>query len=542
MNRGEYFLAEAEERASILGQFDNPKRNVSTEDFIETYCKIESKAEEGTPIIPFKMWPAQKNALKQIQENKNTIVLKARQLGLTWLVLCYIVHQALKFSGFRAILISETEIKTKELIKRVDLVLRHLPKWLIISDEAKRQYERENGKGSYKGLYFFTGVLYVQIRRGSGEPSEIKAQPATDGAGASLTADIVFFDEWALHRYAEEIFTAAYPTINRPGSGKFIGISTNRRGSFFEKVWENALVKGFVKIFLPWYVDPDRDEEWYQKTKDSLGSRTLQEYPSTEEEAMLAGDNIAFPEFSELVHVEEPFDIPGHWRRWGVVDNGFHDPYFWLKLAVDEDGIVHVYYEQTRWKDEPGMGYSEQARLFAASLLHADEDGYIESEELDFIVAGKDAFNVGQAKGDGKSLIDFYREGGLERQGFEMAVVDRKLRKGTLHEYLKPIPHPTKIDELTNKPRAYAKLQISSDCPYLIECIKRMVLDERNPEVVKDLSDFDNGYDALGYALIAHHAGKSKRTERREENLVQRHKNRLAGKNRGRLNRRSNWR
>jgi hypothetical protein len=537
----EALLAQDAIKMMILGRAE--RGNYSTGEFIEEFCQIESKAELGAPAIPFKMWPAQKTALIDIEKNKKTIVLKARQLGLTWLVLCFIVHNALRYPGYRAIILSETEEKTKELIKRVDFILRHLPKFLICSEDEKKAFERENGKGSYKGLSFFSGVLYVQVR-GQGEISEIKAQPATDGAGAGLTGDVVFFDEWALHRYAQEIFTAAYPTINRPGSGKFIGISTNRRGSYFEDVWEGAGKKGFCKVFLPWYSDPARDDDWYEGTKRTLGSKIMQEYPATEDEALLAGDNVAFPEFSEYIHVYDhaKVHIMDHWRKWGSVDNGYGDPYFWLKYAVDEDGVVYVYYEQTRWRHEPRMSYSEQARVFAGSLAYMGEDGYFKEERLDYIVAGKDAWNIGALKGDGKCFIDYYREGGLERQGFIMATTNRKLRKATCHEYFLPIKDTrggdSETDGITGKPKYYAKVQISDECVYLIECIKRMVLDPRDPEKVGDLSDYDGGYDSLGYGLISHHLAQSKAPRDNKLSLIQRDKRRKAGKS----DRKSNWR
>ena len=51
----------------------------------------------------------------------------------------------------------------------------------------------------------------------------------------------LLFDEWARHDNAEAVFAAAYPTINRPGSGKFIGLSTNERGSYFEEIVVDCL-------------------------------------------------------------------------------------------------------------------------------------------------------------------------------------------------------------------------------------------------------------------------------------------------------------
>ena len=479
---------------------------MGTEEFIDNYVFIENKDDLGEPVIRFNMWPSQRQALKEMEENRLNIVLKARQLGMTWLALSMFVFYALKFKGFRIICVSETEDKAKELINRCELIMSKLPTWLIISDKQAREFRMTNGRNSYKGLYYIKQTRGIRVVRGGDElsaVSEITAEPATEGAGRSLTADIVFFDEWAFHRFALEIFTAAYPTMARPTSGKFIGLSTNKRGTLFEETWRHAGERKFHKIFLNCFADPRRDEAWYEETAATLRGKMQQEFPRTEEEALIAGENVSFPEFSESIHVCEPFVIPSHWKRWGAVDNGYNDPYAWYKFAVSEDGIVYVYYEQSRWRNEPQTIYSEQAQEFANSLVYLDEQQEMQIEKLDYIVAGLDAWHGHHRDTSGKTLIDYYREGGLKNVGFIMAVTDQRLRKATLHEYLKPFK-----DENTGK--VTARLQIFSTCEYLISTLPQLVNDERRPEIVADISDINNPYDALGYGLISFHKKSSK--------------------------------
>ena len=55
--------------------------------FVDTYCQIYD-ATEGT-WIPFKLWPGQLTVAKQLETELLNIILKARQLGMTWLYLCY---------------------------------------------------------------------------------------------------------------------------------------------------------------------------------------------------------------------------------------------------------------------------------------------------------------------------------------------------------------------------------------------------------------------------------------------------------------------
>jgi hypothetical protein len=507
-------LAETAKEAEALQVAIVTERNyilnqMSTEEFIDDYVYIENKDNLGDPVIHFDMWPAQRTALKEMEENRLNIILKARQLGFTWLVLSMLVFYALKHDGFRAICVSESDEKSKDLINRCDLILSRLPSWLMTDEKTFRQYERKHGYNSFEGMYYKKNVHDITIvRKGFGTrnsiPSTIEAEPSTEGAGRSLTADVVFFDEWAFHRFAEDVFDAAYPTMARPTSGKFIGLSTNKRGSLYEDMWKHAAERKFHTIFRNCFSDPRRDEKWYNETAATLRGKMQQEFPRTEEEALIAGENVSFPEFAEAIHVCEPFEIPEHWRRWASVDNGYNDPFCWLKYAVSEDGIVYVYYEQSRWREEPQVIYSDQAREFYNSLIYFSESTHQPlMERLDYIVAGLDAWNTHHRDRSGKNLIDYYREGGLTNVGFTHAITDQKLGKATLHEYLKPYK-----DENTG--RVTARLQIFSTCKYLISTLPQLVNDDRRPEIVADLSDINNCYDSLRYGLISYHQRHSK--------------------------------
>ncbi len=510
-------------QAAIMDEREYILNRMPTDEFIDNYVYIENKDNLGEPVIKFKMWEAQRTALHELEEHRLSIVLKARQLGFTWLVLSMLVRDTLRYEGFRAICISETDDKSKELINRCELIFSKLPSWLIVSERKFKDFERVNGKDSYKGLYYRKNVHDISVIR-AGEDiakiSTIDAEPATEGAGRSLTADVVFFDEWAFHRFAGEIFTAAYPTMARPTSGKFIGLSTNKRGTLYEDVWKHAESRNFHKIFCNCFADPRRDEKWYEETKATLQGKMQQEFPRTEEEALNAGENVSFPEFAEAIHVCEPFEIPKHWKRWGSVDNGYNDPYAWYKFAVSEDGIVYIYYEQSRWRNEAQMIYSDQAQQFANSMVYLDKQGEYELEKLDYIVAGLDAWHGHHRDQSGKTLIDYYREGGLKSVGFVMAVTDQKLRKATFHEYLKPFK-----DENTGK--VTAKLQIFSTCTYLINTLPQLVNDDKRPEIVADLSDINNPYDSVGYGLISYHTKYSKPKEQDNRTAHKRYKDRL---------------
>ncbi len=51
--------------------------------FIRTYCKIRDP-QDGRGIVPIDDWPHLHQLIEIIESNDRVIVLKARQLGITW--------------------------------------------------------------------------------------------------------------------------------------------------------------------------------------------------------------------------------------------------------------------------------------------------------------------------------------------------------------------------------------------------------------------------------------------------------------------------
>ena len=83
--------------------------------FVDTYGHIEDKDNAESIIQPFSMWQAQRDAFRSILENKFNVILKARQLGFTWLVLHIVAWMTLCFEGRTVIALSQKEDDAKEL-------------------------------------------------------------------------------------------------------------------------------------------------------------------------------------------------------------------------------------------------------------------------------------------------------------------------------------------------------------------------------------------------------------------------------------------
>src|SRR5690606_13605286 len=117
-------------------------------------------------------------------------------------------------AGYTVVGISRTEEEAKELVRRLEFMLRHLPRWFC------REGTKETRLSGWAGITWETTALSVTIFHPGREPATFRAMTSNPNAGRSFTANLVILDEWAFQQFAEEIWTAAYPTINRPTGGQ----------------------------------------------------------------------------------------------------------------------------------------------------------------------------------------------------------------------------------------------------------------------------------------------------------------------------------
>lgn len=239
--------------------------------FINSHCKIlDATAGEW---IPFTLWPEQRQALKAMHDHDRVIILKARQLGLSWLVLSYGLWLML-FRPQASIL----------LFSRRD-------------DEAVYLLD-ERMKGIYKNLPEFMRAG-ITVRKDSGHIWELsngsisRAFPTT--GGDSYQATLAVCDEFDIVQNQNEMMRSVKPTID--AGGKLVLVSRADKGrpnTPFKATYRGAVkgVNGWTPVFLPWRVRPERDAAWYEDKKAEVMSRTggldelHEQYPATDIEAL----------------------------------------------------------------------------------------------------------------------------------------------------------------------------------------------------------------------------------------------------------------
>lgn len=423
--------------------------------FIEKYGHIEDKDAEEL-IQPFHLWDAQKEALLSLQSNRLNVILKARQLGFTWLVLHYAAHKMLTKTGRTVIGLSRSEDEAKELVRRLAVVLRYMPSLI-----------REKGNTSgWTGAWFEQTSIKVVIHFPGQPESVFEAFPSSPGAVRSFTADLIVFDEWAFQQFAEQIWSSAFPAINRPSGGQFIGLSTNVRGSLFESIFVDKS-NSFNKIFIPWYADPKRDAAWYEETKrNSLDIGA--EYPATIEEALTVVGGSYFPEVTKQTHVTPEYPDLRKTRNYVCLDYGL-DMLSVHWVAVDADKKAKVYREYD--KSDMTIGASCDVILKLS-----------EEEDIEAFLAPSDLWNREQVLGKSRAII-------FQENGINLTKTSRDFVTGcaNMKEWLK-------VRE-NGEPDL---MLVEDECPNLYNSLTKIQKDKKKPNVyAKEPHDLTHDPDSL---------------------------------------------
>lgn len=226
--------------------------------------------------MPFHLWEAQRQVLADFSIHALIVILKARQLGITWLCCAYVLWLCLFQSGRVVLLFSKGQLEADELARRVRVMYDRLPDWL----RERVPLVRDN---------------LTELEWANG--SRTQSLAATRSAGRSFTASLVLMDEAAFMQWATEVYSALKPTIDAGGQ-LFVVSTANGEGGLFHKLWTDAqkTLNNFFAIFLSWRARPQRDETWRARVAaEALSSATdLQEYPDTPGEAFQTTGNERF--------------------------------------------------------------------------------------------------------------------------------------------------------------------------------------------------------------------------------------------------------
>ncbi len=272
--------------------------------FIFWFVEILSSEEETW--LPFTLWPAQADLLKKLEIEKRIILLKARQLGFTTIVIAYLLWRVIFYPVATVGLFSRGELEAMELLDRLVKAYHRLPKWMyadrIVVNNA-HLFELSTGSwvramSTRKGESFTFRYLFLdELDRFENAAQLIKnVKPAADAANAQIIAGSIS-DKDHMETVFKNMFSGA-----REGQNEWF------------------------PIFLNWMARPDRDQDWYDAVVADAISRfagdvagamdeIYQQYPETEDQALSPrkqGKRIPFIHLDRIYTRLEPIeDHPG---------------------------------------------------------------------------------------------------------------------------------------------------------------------------------------------------------------------------------------
>lgn len=247
------------------------------------------------------------------------LILKARQLGITWLAMAQSIWYLLYRPGSKCVAYSYSEDEAKKLVSRAWLMFQSLPEVLRNGVEVLSPQRAEEPSEWIK--------LKHTLPDGRTLISSLQALPATKKAGHGETITFAVMDEVARQDYARQIYTAINPAVSR-GLAKLAMISTANgvgnpetgEGNYFHILYSTKKEKGIAFKFLPWNLEPTRDAAWYAREAMALDEvERNQQYPLNENDAfMLSGalyfDSIALAHYR--AHTTPPI-YSGQFRQLG---------------------------------------------------------------------------------------------------------------------------------------------------------------------------------------------------------------------------------
>jgi len=256
--------------------------------FMRKYCYIQHP-QRGR--ITFNLFPFQEKVLHLWRDNPYSIVLKSRQLGISTLAASYSLWLMTFHKDKNVLCLATTQETAKNMVTKVRFMYDNLPSWLKVK-------EIENNR------------LSLRLANGS----QIKAKSSNSDAARSEAVSLLVIDEAAFIDNVAETWASAQQTL-ATGGGAIVLSTPYGTGNWFHQTWVRAEANenDFLPIKLPWYVHPERDEEWRKKQDELLGDprAAAQECDC---DFSTSGDTVFYSEWLEFISqttIKEPVERRG---------------------------------------------------------------------------------------------------------------------------------------------------------------------------------------------------------------------------------------
>uniref|UniRef100_A0A6M3XXA6 Putative terminase n=1 Tax=viral metagenome TaxID=1070528 RepID=A0A6M3XXA6_9ZZZZ len=249
--------------------------------FLKHYGTIRHPI-KGT--IKFEAWPHLVYLLQVLAKYRLIILLKRKQIGITWLNAGDNLWLTTFQDGANVMTLSKGEAEAAESLDYSRFIHGNLPTFLALPP----------GKNQESTISF------------PAMNSKIKALPATKDSGVGFGgATKAVFDEFEYHDYAYENYSEVKAMIDTSLGQLFILTTVDklRQRTKFKELYRGARAgdNNFFPIFLGYREVPDPDPKFYENLKRDLADWEIEsKYPRTEQEALAPSSAVCRFEVSAL--------------------------------------------------------------------------------------------------------------------------------------------------------------------------------------------------------------------------------------------------
>jgi hypothetical protein len=246
--------------------------------FFCSHCQIET-TQDGDVVTeakrwePFNLWPVQLDVANTLVTSRESVMLKARQLGFTWLLIAFALWKMLRHPVAHVLLFSQGDAECMAMLsQKMRPMYERLPWWLKEPDDATLKND------AHEWL----------LPNGS----RVQVFPSTKRGARSYTGTLAIIDEADWIDDLQRIINAVQPAVD--AGGQLVIMSTidkDKPQSAFKQLYRAARdgQSTFKAIFRGWDTRPGRDEVWMQRKRASMPvDAVFQEYPASDVEALAA--------------------------------------------------------------------------------------------------------------------------------------------------------------------------------------------------------------------------------------------------------------
>jgi len=261
--------------------------------------------------IKFALYEWQKELVGRLHRRENVLVIKSRQVGVSWAAGAYVVYLITFRADIEASLFSIGERQAISLLGKIKYMYRSLPTWL------RHKVVENNQKSLAVAVYQFNAITgETEIN----STSRINSYPSSPDSGRGETPNFVLFDEHAAQQNDEEVWGAVQPSLLH--GGQCVSVSTPKNydtqyAKLYEEVFGQRL-EGWFGMRVH-YTDCGFDREWLSRvTVGMTPAQIRQEY----EMEFFQGENPVF-DASSLAAVYRPMVHEGGqiklFRQWQML-------------------------------------------------------------------------------------------------------------------------------------------------------------------------------------------------------------------------------